>query len=176
MEQHVNQMVCFADADHASDVNDRKSTSGYVITMNCGPVSWNVSKQKTPSSSPTESEYKSLHHATLEVIWLRQLIAEMGYAQQSATIINEDNESTIDCTRNPVSHSKMKHIDIKYHVIRDYIEQGQITVKWISTNEQLADMFTKPLPPALFHRFRNQLLHIQSHNMVEPCQKRQRTV
>jgi len=171
----VNRFECYADADHASDVNDRKSTSGYVIIMNNGPVSWNVSKQKTPSSSPTESKYKSLHHATLEVIWLRQLMMEMGFAQQEATIIYEDNESSIDCTRNPVSHSKMKHIDIKYHVIRDYIEQGQIDVRWISTTEQLADMFTKPLPPALFHRFRNQLLNVPSETSVEPCHKRQRT-
>jgi hypothetical protein len=98
-QQYANRLECYADADHASDVNDRKSTSGYVIIMNNGPVSWNVSKQKTPSSSPTESEYKSLHHATLEVIWLRQLIMEMGYAQHEATIIYEDNESSIDCTR-----------------------------------------------------------------------------
>jgi hypothetical protein len=140
--------------------------------MNCGPISWSVSKQKSPSSSPTESEYKSLHHATLEVVWLRQLITEMGYEQMAATIIHEDNESAIDCTKNPVSHSKMKHIDVKYHVIRDYIEQQQIKVQWISTDEQLADMFTKPLPPSTFIRLRDHLICIPSDGKEErPCKR-----
>jgi hypothetical protein len=87
----------------------------------------------------------------------------MGYEQMAATIIHEDNEAAIDCTKNPVSHSKMKHIDVKYHVIRDYIEQQQIKVQWISTDEQLADMFTKPLPPSTFIRLRDHLLSIPSN-------------
>ena len=94
-----NQFTCYADADHASSVDDSRSTSGYVVIMNCGPISWSVSKQKSPSSSLTKSEYKSRHHATLEVIWLRQLIMEMGYEQLAATIIHEDNEAAIECTK-----------------------------------------------------------------------------
>jgi hypothetical protein len=156
----INQLICYVDADHASNLDDRRSTSGYVIILNSGPISWNVAVQKTPSSSPTESEYKSLHHGTLEVIWLRQLTNELGYFQHSATSIKEDNESTIKCTQNAVSHSKMKHIDIKYHVIRDYIAQKQIDVNWISTTDQLADIFTKALPPGSFKRLRDQLIQV----------------
>jgi hypothetical protein len=114
--------------------------------LNGGPISWSVSLQQTTSSSPAESEYKALHQATLEVIWLRILLDEMGYAQQQSTTILDDSTAAMNATKNPVDHSKFKHIDTKYHVIRDYIEAKQIDVTWVSGEENLADLFTKPLP------------------------------
>jgi len=74
--------------------------------LNGGPISWSVSLQQTTSSSPAESEYKALHHATLEVIWLRILLDEMGYAQQQSTTILDDSTAAMNATKNPVNHSK----------------------------------------------------------------------
>jgi len=126
--------------------------------LNGGPISWSVSLQQTTSSSPAESEYKALHHATLEVIWLRILLDKMGYAQQQPKTILDDSTAAMNATKNPVNHSKFKHIDTKYHVIRDYIEARQIDVTWVSGEENLADLFTKPLPPSRFRYLRDKMV------------------
>ena len=85
---------------------------------------------------------------------------EMGYEQHQPTIIHDDSDAAINATRNPVNHSKFKHIDTKYHVIRDYIEEKQIDVTWISGTENLADLFTKTLPPSQFRYLRDRMANI----------------
>jgi hypothetical protein len=141
-----NRLYCFVDADFASsDVDTRRSVTGYVIFLNGGIVSWKSALQRRTSASSTESEYRSLHDACRECIWLTHILKEFGLESPPPVVMFEDNTSTIAATKNPVSHSKLKHLDTIYHQVRDFVKDGQIIITHISTEDRLADLFTKPL-------------------------------
>ena len=109
-----SECIGFSDADWAGDVNDRKSTSGYVFLLSGGAVSWSSKKQKCVALSTAEAEYIALSSASQESIWLRQLMTELGNRPETATFIFEDNKSAIAMTNNPTFHGRAKHIDIKF--------------------------------------------------------------
>jgi hypothetical protein len=118
-----NRLIAYVDSDHATDPDDRKSTSGYVIFCNSGPIAWASSKQKSTSSSTAESEFKAMHKVSQEVMFLRQLIQVLGYGDSlEPSDILEDNVACEQYVRNPVLHGRMKHIDIAYHVVKDWHE------------------------------------------------------
>lgn len=150
-------LVGFADADWGG-AEDRKSTTGYIFTLNGAPISWSSKKQQTVALSSTEAEYVALTHTTKEAIWLRALLKDLGQEQTEATIINEDNRSVISLALNPVNHQRTKHIDIQYHFIRDKIQHKQISLQHTPTEAQLADGMTKALGRNLFSHFFNRIL------------------
>ena len=120
-----------------------------------GAVSWMSKKQATVALSTAEAEYIALSAATREAIWLRRLLTDIGVPLKGPTVIHEDNQGAIAIARNPVSHARTKHIDIRYHFVCEGIQNGAVDLKYVPTDEMVADILTKPLPK---HRFKK-LLH-----------------
>ena len=139
-----NQLYVFVDADWASmDLDERKSTSGYLIFLNGGLISWKSCQQRRTAGSSTEAEYIALYEAVKEVIWLKNILEELNIFTVQPVIIFEDNTSTIRASSNPVEHSKLKHLSINYHSIRDYVKSKDIILYHIQSCDQLADILTK---------------------------------
>ena len=111
------ECVGYSDADWAGDINDRKSTSGYVFQISGAAVTWRSKKQGCVALSTVEAEYNALSSAVQESVWLRRLTSELGSPLKQAITIYEDNQSAIAMTKNPQFHGRAKHIDIKYHFI-----------------------------------------------------------
>ena len=138
----------YSDADWAGDTNDRKSTSGYVFKLCGAPISWGSKKQASVSLSTSEAEYIALSLTIQEGKWIHNLLCELlqvvGIAPPDLVIF-EDNQSCIKMTKNPVNHGRAKHIDIKYHHIRDEVKRGLVQVEYKPTDAMLADLMTKGL-------------------------------
>lgn len=156
-DDNSDALVGYSDSDWAGDKNDRKSTSGYVFKVFGNTVSWGSRKQTTVSLSSTEAEYIALTEAVCEAKWLRSLLREMGIQCNEATTIFEDNQSCISVAEEPREHKRMKHIDVKYSFIRDAIGNKEVTVEYIPSSEQTADIMTKSLGRTLFEKHRNKL-------------------
>lgn len=138
-------LVGYSDADWAGDREDRKSTSGYTYMLSGAAISWRSKKQQTVALSTAEAEYTALSAASQEALWLRQLMVDLGDGSTDPTLIYEDNQAAIAISKNPQYHARCKHIDIKYHFVRDQIFKGSIAVKYCPTENMIADMFTKAL-------------------------------
>ena len=154
----VDSITTYCDADWAGDIDTCRSTTGYLTIFNGGPISWNSRLQPTVAKSSTEAEYIGLSSACDEVIWLRQLLQDLDYILTIPTTIYEDNQGAIDLSYNPVHHKRTKHIDVRYHAIREKIEDGSIEVKHISTDIQLADILTKSLSKIRFNNLKSSIL------------------
>jgi hypothetical protein len=144
-KENISQLIGYSDADYAGSVDDRKSTSGYIFKYNNCVVTWNSAKQKTVSLSSTEAEYLALTTAIKEALWLKQLLSELNRKQEEITMYC-DNKSTICLSKNPEFHSRTKHIDIRYHFIKEKITEKIIKIEYIPTDQMLADILTKALP------------------------------
>ena len=147
-------IIGYSDADWAGDVKDRRSTSGNVFLLGGAAITWASKKQSSVALSTVEAEYMSLSVATHEAIWLRQLQEELGMKDAGPTLIYEDNQGAISMAKNPVFHKRTKHIQIRYHFVREAVEDEVITLEYCRTSEMLADSFTKPLPHEQFERLR----------------------
>ena len=139
-------IVGFCDADWAGDLDTRRSTTGFVFMMESGAVSWGSKLQPTVALSSAEAEYMAACGAVQEAIHLRQLLNDLGYVQDKPTVIFEDNQGCIALTENPVFHRRTKHIDIRYHFIREKVASGEVVLKYVPNADQLADLLTKGLP------------------------------
>ena len=135
----------YCDADWAGDPNDRKSTTGFVILLNQSPISWCSKKQNAVSRSSTEAEYRSMADTTSELQWLKNLFQDLQINFTQVPILYCDNISALALAANPVHHSKLKHVEVDVHFTRDKVKEGSITLQFVSTHEQLADLFTKGL-------------------------------
>lgn len=145
-ENTSNIVVGYCDADWASDVNQRKSTSGYVFYLGCGPITWRSKRQSSVALSTAEAEYISASAACQEALWVKELLKQVGIDMSKPIRLFNDNQSAISLARNPVQHSRTKHIAIRYHFLRDQVEQGVIDLAYCSTQDNVADVFTKGLP------------------------------
>ena len=114
--------------------------------MGTGAVSWSAKKQATVADSSTEAEYVSASSAGREIIWMRTLLGELGLQVSRPSVLLVDNQSALKVLWNPEHHSRMKHIDIKMHWIREAIKRKEIEVHFLQTRDMIADIFTKPLP------------------------------
>jgi transposase InsO family protein len=151
--------VCaYADADWANNKGDRKSITGWVAKLNGDPISWSSKKQRTVALSTCEAELYAEAAAIQEVLWLRGLLKELGLHIQTGSVVHGDNQSTIAISKNGVKSERTKHVDVKYHFITETIEGGEVQLKWVPTNEQQADIFTKALAQPVFEHFRQQLM------------------
>ncbi|KAD0286868.1 hypothetical protein E3N88_44505 [Mikania micrantha] len=147
-------LVGYSDADWARCIETRRSTYGYSIYLGGNLVSWSAKKQPTVSRSSCESEYRAMANTAAEIIWLTHLLRELHALPPDRPTLLCDNKSAIFLSQNPVSHKRAKHIDIDYHFVRELVSSGKLHTKFISTNLQVADIFTKSLPRPLFERFR----------------------
>jgi hypothetical protein len=156
----VSSWMCvpFADADWGNDRKDRKSITGWVAKLNGDPISWASKKQRTVALSTCEAELYAEAAAIQEVLWLRGLMKELRLQSNTGSIIHGDNQSAIAVSKNGVRSDRTKHVDIKYHFVTESVEQGEVVLKWVPTNEQQADIFTKALAAPVFLQFRRQLM------------------
>uniref|UniRef100_A0AAV1VGB9 Uncharacterized protein n=1 Tax=Peronospora matthiolae TaxID=2874970 RepID=A0AAV1VGB9_9STRA len=139
------ELLGFADASWASDLDSRRSTTGYVFFLHGNAVSWKSKRQPTVATSTTEAEYIALYAAAQEAVWLRLLLSDIGVELGAATSIYEDNQDCIALAKNPVYHTRTKHIDIKYHFLRDKVKEGVIELEYMPTEAMIADGLTKAL-------------------------------
>jgi Reverse transcriptase (RNA-dependent DNA polymerase)/Integrase core domain len=137
------EVRAYSDADWGSCINDRKSVSGCLVKIGVNTVMWKSKKQKTVALSTTESEYMALVETAKEVLWLRQLLEEMGYIQTEATTIYDDNIGCIQLAKNEVTLARSKHIDIRHHFVREKVADGVIKLEYVATKENTADILTK---------------------------------
>lgn len=151
------KLVGYTDSDHAGDTEDRKSTSGNVFFIGNNLVTWSSQKQKIVALSSCEAEYVAAAVAACQGVWLSRLISEMLGRPQAKFKLFVDNQAAIALSKNPVHHDRSKHIDIKYHYIRDCVEKGQVEVDHIRTREQIADALTKALGRVVFVEMRQKL-------------------
>lgn len=147
----------YCDSDFAGDIDTRRSTTGYVFLINNSAVTWKSQKQKCVSLSTTEAEYVAASTASREAIWLKNLLEALGENIILPVNMYVDNQSALKLIKNPVFHPRTKHIDIKFHFVRDQYVLGLINFQYVSTNDQTADGFTKALSVIKFKRFVSQL-------------------
>jgi histone deacetylase 1/2 len=144
----------FSDADWAGCVDDRRSTGGFVVFFGPNLVSWSARKQPTVSRSSTKAEYKALANAMAEMMWIQRLLTELGIPHSKVARLWCDNIGTKYLSANPVFHARTKHIEIDFHFIRERVAQKLLDIKFISTGDQIADGFTKPMTTAKLREFR----------------------
>ncbi|KRX58463.1 Retrovirus-related Pol polyprotein from transposon TNT 1-94, partial [Trichinella sp. T9] len=143
--ENQHQLIAFCDSDWAGDADSRRSTVGYIMTFCNGPIAWSSRVQKTIALSTVEAEYMALTEGVKEVKWIRQLLMDLGRNQVTPTPLFSDNQGAAFSTKNPQHHRRTKHIDIRYHFIRTEQEQGVVSVEYIPSDKQPADMLTKAL-------------------------------
>lgn len=151
-------IVGYCDADWGGDIDDRKSTTGYCIYVNECLVSWNSHKQPTIALSSAEAELMSACDVIKEIMWIKQLLCEMKCEVNTPIIVNIDNQSAMKIAENDIDHGRTKHIDIKYHFIKQHIKDKTIQLKWVSTQSQIADILTKGLSYETYNKFRSMMV------------------
>ena len=134
----------YSDANWAGNVDDRKSTSGGCFYVGNNIVSWMSKKQNSISLSTAEAEYIVDGSYCTQLLWMQKLLHDYGIYQEYLTIYC-DNTSAINISKNPVQHSRTKHIEIRHHFIRELVEDGTFTLEFIHTDDQKANLFTKSL-------------------------------
>ncbi|KAK6145378.1 hypothetical protein DH2020_022198 [Rehmannia glutinosa] len=151
------KLIGYSNSDYAGCGVDRKSTSGTCQILGNILVSWFSKKQNSISTSTAEAKYIAAGSCCAQVLWMRQQLRDYEVEEKEIPIIMCDNTSAIAITQNPVLHSRTKHIDVRYHFIRDHVEKKDITLEYISTDKQLADIFTKPLCGSRFEELKHEL-------------------
>ena len=153
----------FTDSDHGGSVvtESRRSTSGYIFYIEDCPISWTSNRQTTVATSSSEAEYIGQFNAGKEALWLKKFLSELGLQDVNnelpVTILG-DNQAAITLSKDPVSHSKSKHMDIKFHWQREKVERNEIIYQYVPSNENIADILTKPLANDQFIRLRNRIM------------------
>jgi hypothetical protein len=151
------KLVGYSDADMAGDIDDCKSTSGQLFLFGQCPVTWQSVKQKIVVLSSCEAEYVAATGAACQAIWLRRLYGELMGIGDGTTELCVDNKSAIALAKNPVFHDRCKHIQIRYHFIRQCVDNGDIDVQFVRTGDQLSDIMTKALGRVQFQELRRRI-------------------
>jgi hypothetical protein len=156
-------LIEYSDAYYGRCKIDRNSTTWTCQFLGRSLVSWASKKQNSRALSIAEAEYVDAGHCCAQLLWMKQTLRDYGYKLNKVPLLC-DNESAISIADNPVEHSRTKHIDIQYHFLRDHQQKGDIQIAYVSTHNQLADIFTKPLHEKTFSKLRNELNVLDSWN------------
>ncbi|GJS93552.1 hypothetical protein Tco_0800520 [Tanacetum coccineum] len=143
------ETIVYADSDHAGDYADRKSTSDVCTFMGCCLTWWFSKKQTALAISTTEAEYVSAGQA----LWMKQALVDYDINLDDIPVLC-DNKSAIDLSKNPILHSRTKHIEIRHHFLRDNVQKGNISIEKVSSEDNIADILTKPLKRESFNLLR----------------------
>jgi hypothetical protein len=156
----------FSDADFVGDVDIRKSTTGVIFFLVNSPITWQSTKQKVMAQSNCESKYIAAKNAMCQALWLARVLVEVQGSALSTPLLGVDNKSAIALIKNPVLHGQSKHIEVKYHLVWESIENGRIKVEFIRSKEQLGDILTKPLGRVKFLELHTKisLIDVDKHN------------
>ncbi|GJV15688.1 retrovirus-related pol polyprotein from transposon TNT 1-94 [Tanacetum coccineum] len=163
-------LTAYADADHAGCQDTRRSTSGSAQFLGDKLVSWSSKKQKSTAISSTEAEYIALSGCCSQILWMRSQLTDYGF-QFNKIPLYCDNKSAIALCCNNVQHSRAKHIDIRYHFIKEQVENGIVELYFVRTEYQLADIFTKPLPRERFNFLIDKLV-TRSSSLRQVCRQK----
>ena len=158
-------LIGYSDSDYAGDRVDRKSTSGTCHFLGRSLVCWSSKKQNCVSLSTAEAEYIAAGSCCAQLLWMKQTLKDYGVNMKNVPLFC-DNESAIKIAHNPVQHSKTKHIQIRHHFLRDHVVKEDIDIIHVNTEEQLADIFTKPLDEKRFSKLRCELNILESSNVL----------
>ena len=150
-------LKAYTDADWGGNIDDRKSTSGGALFLGKRLVTWTSKKQSCTSQSKVEAEYIAAAINCTNIVWIKQLLKGMKEEIIEHVILYCDNTSAINISKNHVIHAKTKHIVIKYHYVRELVEDKEVKMECINTKEKTADIFTKPLPKDAFEYLRGKL-------------------
>ena len=150
------ELIAYSDADFAGCKLDRKSTSGTCQFLGVNLISWSSKKQNSVALSTAEAEYIAAGSCCAQILWIKQQLEDFGI-KLTKTPIRCDNTSAINLSKNPVQHSRSKHIEIRHHFIRDHVQNSNVILDFVCTNDQLADVFTKPLSEDRFCLIRREL-------------------
>jgi hypothetical protein len=150
-------LLGYSDSDWAGSVANRKSTLGCCFTLGFGMISWISKKQSCVALSTTEAWYVATYATSHEEVWLWKLLTGLFDIAMEATCILCKNQSCMKLSENPMFHDRSKHIEIRYHYIRDIVQKGAVRLQYVATDEQLADVLTKPLSRTKFEYFRDKL-------------------
>jgi hypothetical protein len=145
-------LVAFVDSDWGSDPNTRQSQTGFLLRLAGGAFSWTSCVQKTVAHSSTDAEYMALSDCSRQVVWVRSIFKELNYSLIPIEIAS-DNQGAIFNASNPVTEKRSKHIDIRYHYIRELVETDVVRLLYIQGVENLADILTKNLGHTKFSTF-----------------------
>jgi hypothetical protein len=144
----------FVDAAWSDDIDTSKSTGGYIFISNEGAVGWSSKRQLMVSLSSTEAEYISMCYAGQHLAWLRSFLEDIGHKQTSPTDLYNDNQGAIALSKDPQFRARTKHIQRKYHYVRDdLVNKNQAVIKYIPTSDIVADIMMKPLPRETHWKF-----------------------
>ncbi|GJX88902.1 hypothetical protein Tco_0340916 [Tanacetum coccineum] len=161
-------LTAYADADHAGCQDTRRSTSGSAQLLGDKLVSWSSKKQKSTAISTTEAEYIAMSGCCAQILWMRSQLTDYGFAFNKIPLYY-DNHSAITLYCNNVQHSRSKHIDTRHHFIREQVEKGVVELYFVTTDYQLAEIFTKALPR---ERFEFLLQRLRMKSMTSETLKR----
>ncbi|XP_061376199.1 uncharacterized mitochondrial protein AtMg00810-like [Gastrolobium bilobum] len=151
------KLTGYSDSDWCRDVDDRKSTAGYVFFMGNTAFTWVSKKEPIVTLSTCEAEYVAASWCVCHAIWLRNLLSKLEQGQVGATEIQVDNKSAVELAKNPVNHERSKHIDVRFHFIRDQVKEGKVELTHVASRDQVGDIFTKPLPTLLFENCKKKM-------------------
>lgn len=152
-----NNMHAYSDADYASETDKRRSCSGFVVKFAGGAINWHSKRQEIVAVSSTEAEYIALSTTAKEMLYLNQFMFELTNVNMQPSKIYVDNTSSINLAKNAAYHDRTKHIDVRYHHLRDNIEKKKIEVEFVPTNENIADALTKSLNGPKTKQFANNM-------------------
>ncbi|KAH9696050.1 retrovirus-related pol polyprotein from transposon RE1 [Citrus sinensis] len=150
-------ITAYTDADWASDLDDKRSISGYCVYLGNNLVAWSSRKQGVVARSTAESEYRAMALCSTEITWISSLLSELKLKVDGVPVILSDSTSAAAIAANPVYHSKAKHFEIDLHFIRDKVMKGEIEISYVASKDQTADVLTKPLPHYKLSHFRSKL-------------------
>ncbi|KAK4369874.1 hypothetical protein RND71_009349 [Anisodus tanguticus] len=153
----VSTLVSYTYADWGGCPNTRQSTSGYCMFLGDNLVSWLAKRQATLSRSSAEAKYRRVANVVSESCWLRNILLELYFPIQKATLVYCDNVSAVYFSGNSVRHQRTKHIEMDIHFVREKVTCGQVRVLQVPLRYQIVDIFTKGLPLVLFEDFRDSL-------------------
>jgi hypothetical protein len=157
-QQEKFTLKAYCDSDWASDVDDRKSVTGYVIYAQGGAIVWKSKKQPTVARSSAEAEYVSLADTVSELLWVLMAMKELGVTVEGEVEIFIDNQAAQAMAANPVNHERTKHIDVAYHFVREVVQAGKIKLYYINTKNNISDLLTKSTKRVDFQRLVGQLV------------------
>lgn len=150
------QLRAYFDSDWANDMTDGRSVTGYLVYLGPNLVSWSTEKQTRVSKSSTEAEYRALSSAASEVMWLTYVLTDLRVPISTPQLLC-DNQSAICLTKNPVFHKRMKHVGTDCHFVREQVIAGTMSVSHVFSEDQLADLLTKPLSSPRFQHLVSKL-------------------
>lgn len=149
------KLVGFVDSDWGGSVEDMKSTTGFCFSLGSGCFSWSSKKQEVVAQSTAEAEFVAATAAAKHAVWLRKLLCDLGLQEKRSTVLYVDNQAAIAIAQNPVFHGKTKHFKLRFYYLREAQQEEEVELKYCKTDNQIADVFTKPLAVSRF----SQLIH-----------------